>query len=128
MILNINSPAYYTNVYGVDEDVYKACSIISEYFRDKNYGEAVDTIGIVPIIAPKDEIINGLWEECSKVEIRYGYASVSLQIDFDEFIGADANKKKELIRENIDKSIRKISRKIKIDYKSFSEELKLIEL
>ena len=128
MILNINSPAYYTNVYGVDEDVYKACSIISEYFRDKNYGEVVETIGIVPIIAPKDKIINGLWEECSKVEIIYGYASVSLQVDYDEFLGADANKKKELIRESIDKSIKKISRKIKIDYKSFSEELKLIEL
>ena len=27
MELNINSPAYFTNVYGIDDEVYKKCGL-----------------------------------------------------------------------------------------------------
>jgi len=128
MILNINSPAYYTNVFGVDDAVNDYFKKLAVFFRDKNYGQTVNTIGIVPIIAPKNEIEKGLWKEYCKVDVKYDYASISLQIDYDKYIGANEKGKIELLRDNIDKSINKISRKANINYIAFMEDLLSIEI
>lgn len=128
MILNINSPAYYTNVFGVDDAVNDYFKKLPDFFRDKNYGQTVNTIGIVPIIAPKNEIEKGLWKEYCKVDVKYDYASISLQIDYDNYIGANEKGKIELLRDNIDKSINKISRKANINYIAFMEDILSIEI
>ena len=51
MDLNINSPAYYTREYGVDDDIYWMCRELSYYVREKKYSDAINIIGIVPIVA-----------------------------------------------------------------------------
>ena len=39
MDLNINSPAYYTSEYGVDDDIYWMCRELSYYVREKKYSD-----------------------------------------------------------------------------------------
>ena len=45
MDLNINSPAYYTKEYGVDDDIYWMCRELSNYVREKKYSDAINIIG-----------------------------------------------------------------------------------
>ena len=52
MILNINSPTYFSAEYGVDDEVYWMGRELSGYLEDKTYGSLIDTVGICPIIAP----------------------------------------------------------------------------
>ena len=37
MELNINSPAYFTNHYGVDDEVYRYCQNLHNYFKTPGY-------------------------------------------------------------------------------------------
>ncbi|MCM1500751.1 MAG: hypothetical protein NC124_20015 [Clostridium sp.] len=94
MVLNINSPAYYSEKYGIHDEIYYLCKNLSEYVQDKQYSNEINIIGITPIIAPSEILKEGLWKELKKCELRYGFASVSLQVDFEEFIKADMEKKK----------------------------------
>ena len=132
MQLNINSPAYFTKQYGVIDEIYKMCREISKYVENKQYSNIVNTIGITPIIAPKDIIEQGFFKQEKKCDIRYGFASVSLWIDYDEFLQSDLINKQIMIVKNILASIKTISRKAKIDYKQFCEDIfqycKLINL
>ena len=47
MELNINSPKYYKDVYGVDDEIYRLCQDIYIYFKDKSYSEIINIIGII---------------------------------------------------------------------------------
>ena len=62
MELNINSPAYFTNHYGVDDEVYRYCQNLHNYFKTKEYSETLTIIGITPIVAPKEVYNQGLWK------------------------------------------------------------------
>ena len=53
MELNINSPAYFKEHYGID-DVYRFCQRAYLHFKDKVYSEILHIIGIAPIVAPKE--------------------------------------------------------------------------
>lgn len=123
MELNINSPAYYSGKYGINDEIYYLCKMLSEYVQDKRYSNEINIIGITPIIAPPEILQEGLWKESKKCELRYGFASVSLQIDFEEFVEADVEKKKGLIIQNILKSVKCISKKGNIDYKLFESDM-----
>lgn len=123
MELNINSPAYYSEKYGINDEIYCLCKMISEYVRDKRYSNAINIIGITPIIAPQDILQEGLWKELKKCEPRYGFASVSLRIDFEEYIEADVETKKGLIIQNILKSVKSISKRGSVDYISFESDV-----
>lgn len=125
MELNINSPAYYTNIYGVDDEVYWMCQELSQYFKGKKYSDYINIIGIVPIVAPEEEITKGLWKETKKVEINYGFASISLQINYTKYINSDIEKKKGLVIDNILKSIKTIKGRAKINYKMFENDMRL---
>lgn len=124
MELNINSPAYYKNIFGVDDDIYQMCRELSMFMKDKNYSDIISSIGVCPIVAPQQELDKGLWKETKKCELKYGFASVSLQIDYDAYVNADINQKKQLMIDNILKSVKAISKKGKIDYKQFEEDVK----
>ena len=106
MELNINSPSYFTKQYGVIDEIYSMCRGISKHVENKQYSDLVD--------------------------IKYGFASVSLWIDYDEYLKADITDKQIMIVKNILASIKTISRKAKIDYKQFCEDIfqycKLINL
>ena len=123
MQLNINSPAYFTKQYGVIDEIYKMCREISKYVENKQYSNIVNTIGITPIIAPKDIIEHAFFKQEKKCDIRYGFASVSLWIDYDEFLQSDLINKQIMIVKNILDSIKVIARKAKIDYEKFYDDI-----
>ncbi len=124
MDLNINSPAYYTQQFGVEDEIYWFCQEISNFVKEKKYSDVVTTIGLVPIIAPKEELEKGLWKETKKCEAKYGFASVSLQIDYEQYVGANMDEKKALIIENVVDSVKAIKTKGKIDFNLFKEDIK----
>lgn len=78
MDLNINSPAYYTKEYGVDDDIYWMCRELSNYVREKKYSDAINIIVIVPIVAPAAVLEKGLCKAHKRCELKSGFASVSL--------------------------------------------------
>lgn len=67
MELNINSPSYYTNEHGVEDEIYWMCRELSAFVREKEYSDIIKIIGIVPIIAPKSVIEKGL---CKTLKMR----------------------------------------------------------
>lgn len=123
MVLNINSPAYYTNIYGIDDEVYWMCRELSDFVKGKKYSDIIDIVGVVPIIATKDDIDKGLWKEVKKCDLKFRVATVSLQISFDDYIQSDIEKKKSLIIDNIIKSVKVISKKGKFDFNDFKEDI-----
>lgn len=125
MDLNINSPSYYTQEYGVNDDIYWMCRELSDFVKEKKYSDVINIIGIVPIIAPTSVIEKGLCKAHKKCEIQYGFASVSLQIDYEEFVKTDIANKKRLIVENILSSVKAVSKKGKIDYDLFAEDVRI---
>lgn len=119
MNLNINSPMYCTKQFGVIEEIYKMCQDIQNVVKGKTYSPVIDTVGITPIIAPQNILDSGLFKEIRKCEIRYGFASVSLQIDYEKYVNADINQKKRLMINNILASIKSIHKNAKIDFVDF---------
>ena len=69
--LFINSPAYYTREYGVIDEIYDMCAMISHGIDITLYTDALDTIGIVPIIAPTQELQSGKFNETKRISITY---------------------------------------------------------
>ncbi|WP_180994710.1 hypothetical protein [Clostridium sp. chh4-2] len=53
MELNINSPAYFTEHFGVDDEVYRFCQKAYIFFKGKEYSDILHIIGIVPVVAPQ---------------------------------------------------------------------------
>jgi len=116
MILNINSPAYYTQKFGVDSELYALSRKISKSVQNKKYSDVIDTIGIVPIIAPKELLEDGLFKEKVHVSKSYKFADVELQINYDEFINSNDETKKKLYITNIIDSIKVLEKRLKRDF------------
>ena len=113
MELNINSPKYYKDVYGVDDEIYRLCQDIYIYFKDKSYSEIINIIGIIPIIAPKELLENGKYKEVKHCSVAYGFADVNLCMD----------EKKSMIVKNVVDSVKAIKTKGKIDFNHFKEDM-----
>lgn len=122
MELNINSPQYYTNKFGVDDEVYRLCQDVYEFFRNKSYSECIDIIGIIPIVASKEILNKGLCKSGIHCEPAYGFASISKNIDFEEYVSANIEKKKELIMKCVLSSVKLIKTKGKFDIVSFEKD------
>ncbi len=123
MDLNINSPVYYTQQFGVIDEIYDMCKEIRIMAKGKNYSSVINIVGITPIIAPYDIISTGSFKEMKKCELKAGFASVSLQMDYEEFICADIKQKKKLIINNILTSMRSIHKRAKINYIDFEADV-----
>ncbi len=123
MDLNINSPMYYTREFGVMDEIYDMCKDIRNMAKGKSYSSVINIVGITPIIAPYDVLSSGLFKEMKKCELKYGFASVSLQMDYEEFIGADIEEKKKLIIIHILTSMKAIHKKAKINYIDFESDV-----
>lgn len=123
MDLNINSPSYFTRQYGVIDEIYNMCRDIRYWVKDKHYSPIVDIVGIVPIIAPKEVIHGGLYKEEKKCEAKAGFASVSLQIDYETYVCADIDEKKKLIINNVLASVKVIHNRAKIDFDKFRKDI-----
>jgi hypothetical protein len=116
MSLNINSPAYFTSVYGVIDEIYRMCSDITNKIDLKKYTNTFDNIGITPIIAPTEEIDKGKCKEVRKILTKSKLAIVSLHIDYEIYCNANVQEKKDLILQNIFASLLIISKKAKNDF------------
>lgn len=125
MSLQINSPAYYTRIYGIDEDIYKMCLSVSKSIDVSKYTSDLDSIGITPIIAPKNVLDDGKCKEMKVISLTYRYADISLQIDYEKYISSDISIKKILIKENIFKSLLLIKKKLKssFDYERLEKDI-----
>ena len=99
MELNINSPKYYKDVYGVDDEIYRLCQDIYIYFKDKSYSEIINIIGIIPIIAPKELLEKGKYKEVKHCSVAYGFADVNLFIDYEKYVEDDAGPAGGVLRE-----------------------------
>ena len=123
MELNINSPKYYKEVYGIDDEIYRLCQDMHIYFKNKSYSETINIIGIIPIIAPKELLENGKYKEVKHCSVAYGFADVNLFIDYEKYVGASLDEKKVLIVKNVVDSVKAIKTKGKIDFNHFKEDM-----
>lgn len=116
MNLYINSPSYYTQLYGIIDEIYAMCLMISKRIDITLYTDVLDTIGITPMIVPDSEKEDGKWLECRKVSILSRMASISLKSDYDIFCNADIDMKKYMILENILQSLYVIKKKLRNNF------------
>ena len=123
MELNINSPAYFTDHYGIDEEVYKYCQQLHDFFRTREYSESMNIIGITHVIAPKEIYDQGMWKEKVQVVGLGSCAIIDIRMDFDNYYNADSNGKIELIQQMIIRAVRKIKSKGKFDWEKFRDDL-----
>lgn len=123
MELNINSPAYFSDQYGVDDEVYSYCRSLYTFFQDKEYSETLSAIGITPVVAPKDLYEKGIWKEHTKIISSGTCAIIGIRMDFESYYQADSNGKIELMREMILKAVKKIKAKGKFDWERFKDDL-----
>lgn len=123
MELSINSPSYYKNIYGIDDDIYWMCRDICDFVKDKTYSEVIDRIAITPIIAPTELIEQGKWKEETIYAIKSRLIIVSKYIEFDKYVSSSIEEKKKLIIGNILKSVKSIKNKGKINYSQFQNDI-----
>lgn len=108
MQININSSAYYSKEYGIDDEVYWMCREISRFMKDKIYSEKIDTVSIVPIVVSKELTDKGLWKEELKYNMKFRLAYISKQIKFHKYKNSDIDVRKKLIIKNVFDSIKSI--------------------
>ena len=80
MELNINSPSYYKDQYGIDDDIYRFCQQLYLFFKDKEYSDILKTVGIVPVLAPAESYERGEWGEKIKMLGNNSVASIYIRI------------------------------------------------
>jgi hypothetical protein len=112
MNLFINSPSYYTKEYGVIDEIYSFCNYISKRIDITCYTKCLDTIGIVPMIAPKTVLSEIKWKSRKHISLVYRMADISLSSDFDEYHLGDIEIKKQIMLENILESMMVIKKKL----------------
>lgn len=123
MEININSPRYYKDIYGIDNEIYQLCQNIHIFFKEKKYSELINIVGIVPIIAPQEFINQGKYKEKKFCSTTYGFADVQLFIDYNSYVNGSIEEKKVYIITNVLKSVKAIKSKGKIDYKLFESDM-----
>lgn len=123
MELNINSPAYYTSQYGVNDAVYDYCQNLYLYFKNKEYSNILHTIGIIPIIAPRKMYDEGLWKEKVQFINSKTCAMISIRLDYEQYYKANDQEKIKMMELMLIKAIKKIKNKGKFDTNQFIEDL-----
>ena len=126
MELNINSPVYFKEQYGVDDEVYRFCQKAYLFFKDKEYSDTLHTIGIIPVVAPKELCDNGLWKDSTRFLCNKQTVSIVIKMDFESYYKADSFGKVEKTKEMILTAVKRIKSKGKFDYDRFKEDFKSI--
>lgn len=123
MELNINSPAYFSDHYGIDDDVYRYCQKLYTFFKDKQYSDSLSIIGIMPVVAPKELYEAGQWKESVKLIGGATCAIITIRLDFESYYSADSKGKIVLTREAVLKAVKKIKSKGRFDFGKFEKDL-----
>lgn len=127
MELNINSPVYYKDCYGIDNEVYRFCQRAYLYFKDKKYSNTLQIIGIVPIVAPEDIIKSKNYKEKVKFLCNKNVVSIDIKMDFNDYYNADSITRIELTKEMILTAVKRIITKVDFDYDKFKDDLISLE-
>ena len=123
MELNINSPAYFSKEYGIDNDVYRYCQKCYTYFKDKEYSSVLHIIGICPQIVPQKLYEQWECKERVKMISNCSCAIVEIRIDFDKYYNANSEERICLMKDAILRAVKKVKSKCKFDYNRFYEDL-----
>ena len=123
MELNINSPVYYKDHYGIDNAVYRFTQRAQLLFKEKEYSSTLQIIGIVPIIAPKEVYAAGNYKDRVKFLCGKGVASVEIKMDFDKYHNADTSGRIALTKEMLLTAAKRIKAKVDFDYDRFRDDL-----
>lgn len=89
------------------------CRLLEKNIDIKKYTSLLDNVGITPIIAPSFEIDCGKYAEVKYISLSYRMASISLHIDYLEYISVNIEEKKALIIKNILNSLLVIKKRFK---------------
>lgn len=122
MELNINSPAYFKEHYGVDDEVYRFCQKVYLFFKEKEYSETLHIIGITPVAAPQEIYDSGAWKESTRLVSNKSCAIIAIRMDFESYYTADSFEKIEQTKEMILTAVKRIKSKGKFDYDKFRED------
>lgn len=122
MELNVNSPAYYTDKYGVDDKVYNFFKKVRSFFSDKEYSDTLHTVGVLPMVAPQELYESGQYKESVLLINNQSCAIISFRIDFNEYCNADSYQKIDLTKELILNAMKKIKSKTKFNYEAFEND------
>lgn len=123
MDLNINSPSYFTQHYGVNNNVYRYCQRCYEYFKDKEYSEVLKIIGICPQCAPKELFQKGKYKETVRFIGSKSCVHIDIRIDFDQYYNAADEEKIAIIKNTILKAVKQVKARGRFDYESFRLDL-----
>lgn len=126
MELNINSPAYFSEHYGVDDEVYKFCQKAHLFFKDKEYSNTLQIIGIVPFAAPQEIYDSGARKEHIRFFCNKNCVSIGIRMNFENYYKADSFGKVEQIKEMILTAIKRVKSKGKFDYDKFKADFSLL--
>lgn len=121
--MNINSPAYFSQQYGVDDSVYWYCRRLSDYVREKEYSEILHTVGIMPVAAPKEVYEQGNWKEGIRFYGQKSVASVAIHMDFETYYEADSDGKVQIMKETILLALQRVNAKCRFDVMKFREDM-----
>lgn len=127
MELNINSPAYFTEHYGVDDEVSRFCQKAYLFFKDREYSDTLHIVGIVPIVAPQEIYDSRKWKEGTKFLCKNSVARITIRMDFENYFHADSPGKVEQTKEMILMAVKQIKSKGKFDYNKFKEDFLSLE-
>ena len=120
MELNINSPAYFKEHYGVDDEVYKFCQKAYVFFKDKEYSDTLHIIGIIPVVAPQEIYDSGKWKENIKFLCNKSIVSITIRMNFENYYKADSLGKVEQTKEMILTAVKRIKSKGNFNYDKFN--------
>lgn len=123
MELNINTPAYFKEHHGIDNEVYRFCQNMYLYFKDKEYSDNLHTIGIIPIVAPQELYDSGVYKEAMHFINNKSSVVISLKMDFEKYYSADSITKIAMTKDLILKATKKLKSKCKFDYEAFEKDL-----
>ena len=108
----IRNIMYYSREYGEIKEIEDFKKRINDNIDIKNYTDVLDTLWISPIIAPKDKIYGRYWQEDRHISLVYLMADISLHSDFESFHSGDLTQKKQIILDNVIRSLKMVRKKL----------------
>jgi hypothetical protein len=114
---------YIKAVYGENEKIEKFCRLIKEKFKNKRYSERVTYIPISAIILPEERKLKGEGYEHMDYKKTLKMCWVCTSIDYETFIDADDEEKIMLLSVCMIRSMKRIYKKTKVDWKKFQDDL-----
>lgn len=127
MELNINSPVYYKDHYGIDNEVYRFTQRAHLFFKEKEYRGILQIIGIIPIVAPQEVYAAGNYKERVKFICSKSVTSVEIRMDFDTYRNADSAGKIEQTKEMLLTAAERIKTKVDFDNDRFRDDLESLQ-